>query len=134
MSSCRDFSESFDVSAWKPATNNRARYSHSELGRFSIDEERYFLHNNSKLSTLNLPHDCTSLDIDLNTGFEQWTELPNVQQHLDSMLYWILLNKESLMGPVDIRSSNNGDRYNSKPSGLIDLNTTINRPGCFVQS
>lgn len=118
MSSCRDFVESFDVSAWQPTTNNRARYTHSELGHFSIDGERYFLPNKSKLGTLKLPQDCTSLDIDLNTGFEQWRELASVQQHLDSMLHWILLNKECLMVPGDIRSTNAGDRYTPKPSTL----------------
>lgn len=127
MSSCtkpdRDFFESFDVSAWQPTTNNRARYSHSELGHFSIDEERHFLHNKSKLSTLNLPQDCRNLDIDLNTGFEQWREVPNVQQHLDSILYWILLNKESLAIPGDFRSSCDGDRYNPIPHNFpIRLN------------
>lgn len=118
MSSCRtldrDFFDSFNVSAWQPKINSSARYSHSELGHFSIDEQRYFLHNRSKLGTLNLPQDCRSLDIDLNTGFEQWRELPSVQQHLDSILYWILLNKETLMVPGDIRSNNDGNRYSPK--------------------
>ena len=127
MSSCiepdRGFSDSFDVSAWQPTTNDRARYSHSELGHFSIDGERYFLHNKSKLGTLNLPRDLRNLDIDLNTGFEQWRDLPNVQQHLDSILYWILLNKESLMVPGDIWSSNyDGDRYQ-----LVQLNPSYFR-------
>lgn len=118
MSSCRtldrDFFDSFNVSAWQPKINSSARYSHSELGHFSIDEQRYFLHDRSKLGTLNLPQDCRSLDIDLNTGFEQWRELPSVQQHLDSILYWILLNKETLMVPGDIRSNNDGNRYSPK--------------------
>ena len=116
MSSCgkpdRDFTESFDVSAWQPTTNDRVRFLHSELGYFSIDEERYFLHNKSKLGALNLPQGCRNLDIDLNAGFEQWRDVPSVQQHLDSILYWILLNKESLMVPGDIRSSKHErDRY-----------------------
>ena len=130
MSSCRkparDFFDSFNVSAWQPKINSRARYSHSELGHFSIDEQRYFLHNNSKLCTWNLPQDCRSLDIDLNTGFEEWRELPSVQQHLDSILYWILLNKESLMVPGDIRSSNDGNRYSPKTPVSIQLSIRLN--------
>lgn len=115
MSSRRmpDRFEPFNVSGWQPNANNPAPYSHSELGYFSIDEERHFLHNKSKLGNLNLPQDCKHLDIDLNVGFEQWRELPNVQQHLDSMLYWILLNKELLTIAGDFQASNDGVRYST---------------------
>lgn len=114
MSSRRmpDRFEPFNVLAWHPKTNKPARYSHSEIGNFSVDEERHFLHNKSKLGNLNLPQNCKNLDIDLNTGFEGWRELPNVQQHLDSMLYWILLNKEVLAIAGDSQASNDGMRYN----------------------
>ena len=113
MSSCSisDRLKTFNVSTWQPeATTPAARYSHGELGYFSIDEERHFLPNKSKLGTLNLPHDCKHTDIDLNAGFEQWKDLPNVQQHLDSMLQWILLNKESLTMTGDLQASD-VDRY-----------------------
>ena len=84
------------VSAYQSTARKPASYFHSELGYFSIDQDRFFLSNKSKLSTLNLPQDCKHLDIDLNAGFEEWKNLPNVQQHLDSMLLWILLNKEKM--------------------------------------
>lgn len=113
MSSCRTFDrfQPFYVSSRKPKADKAVRYGHSELGYFSIDEERHFLTNKSKLGTLQLPQDCSSLDIDLNVGFEQWKELPNVQQHLDSMLQWILLNKGLLATTGDFRASNDGGRY-----------------------
>lgn len=102
--------EPFFVSSWRPHSNQPVRYGHSELGYFSIDEERHFLSNKCKLGTLQLPRDSDSLDIDLNVGFEQWRELPNVQQHLDSMLQWILLNKKLLTRTGDFRSSKDGAR------------------------
>ena len=111
--------EHYNVSAWQPKANEPVRYSHNELGYFSIDEDRHFLHNNSKLGSLNLPQDCKNLNIDLNTGFEQWRELPNVQQHLDSMLYWILLNKELLTIARDFQASNDGVRYNGLRCRLV---------------
>jgi len=105
MASRGDPLQFFNVSAYQSIPKRLASYSHSELGYFSIDEERYFLPNKSKLGTLDLPQDCKHLDIDLNVGFEEWKNLPNVQQHLDSILYWILLNKEAMAGAGDFRRS-----------------------------
>lgn len=99
MSSCKkpDDFHTFNVSAWQPKATKATQYSHSELGYFSIDEERHFLPNKSKLGTLKRSQqEYQNLDIDLNTEFEQWKNLPNVQQHLDSILHWILLNKKLL--------------------------------------
>ena len=93
----------FNVLAYQPMTEKTVSYFHSELGYFSIDQDRFFLSNKSKLGTLRLPRDCKHLDIDLNAGFEEWKNLPNVQQHLDSMLYWILFNKESMTAAADFR-------------------------------
>ena len=106
-----DRMEPFLVSSWRPNSNLPVRYGHSELGFFSVDEERHFLPNKCKLGTLQLPQNCDSLDIDLNVGFEQWKDLPNVQQHLDSMLRWILLNKQLMTRTGDFRSSKDGGRY-----------------------
>lgn len=66
MSSCRKpdaFHSSFNVSTWQPKATKITQYSHAELGHFSIDEERHFLQNKSKLGILKLPQDCNNLDI-----------------------------------------------------------------------
>ena len=99
MPSCKkpDSVHTFNVSAWQRKGTKTTQYTHSELGYFSIDEERHLLPNKSKLGTLKVPQEeCKNLDIDLNKGFDQWKNLPNVQQHLDSILHWILLNKKLL--------------------------------------
>lgn len=83
-------------SAYQSIASKPVSYFHRELGYFSIDQDRSFSLNKSKLGTLNLPPDCMHLDINLNVGFEEWKDLPNVQQHLDSLLHWILLNKEKM--------------------------------------
>ena len=128
MSSCNipDRLKIFNVSNWQPEANKPARYSHGELGYFSIDEERHFLPNKSKLGTLNLPQDCKNIDIDLNAGFEQWKDLPNVQQHLDSMLQWILLNKELLTMAGNFRS-NDGVRYTLDNLKFVRHTRFVNR-------
>ena len=71
-------------------------YLHEELGFFQVDADRTFSQNKSDLGTLNLPPDCQQLDLDLNVGFEEWENPPSVQQHLDSLLRWILCNKEKM--------------------------------------
>ena len=112
-------------SAYKSIPNQPARYSHSKLGYFSVDQERYFLPSKSELGVLNLPcpEDRRNLDIDLNAGFEEWKNLPNVQQHLDSMLYWIMLNKDLMTVAGDIpRDNSNKVRY----SFVIQLPSYLN--------
>ena len=99
----------FVKSAYQSLPNKLARYYHSELGYFSIDRDRLFSQDKSQLGVLSLPpsEGCKNLDIDLNVGFEGWRNSPNVQQHLDSMLYWILLNKELMTTAGDFRWDNN---------------------------
>lgn len=105
----RDPLQFFVNSAYQSLPNKPARYYHSELGYFSIDRDRLFSQDKSQLGVLSLPpsEGCKNLDIDLNVGFEGWRNSPNVQQHLDSMLYWILLNKELMMTAGDFRWDNN---------------------------
>lgn len=69
---------------------------HRELGFFHVDADRIFSQNKSDLGSLNLPPDCQQLDLDLNVGFGEWENPPSVQQHLDSILFWILCNKEKM--------------------------------------
>lgn len=105
----RDPLQFFVNSAYQSLPNKPARYYHSELGYFSIDRDRLFSQDKSQLGVLSLPpsEGCKNLDIDLNVGFEGWRNSPNVQQHLDSMLYWILLNKELMTTAGDFRWDNN---------------------------
>ena len=105
----RDPLQFFVNSAYQSLPNKPARYYHSELGYFSIDRDRLFSQDKSQLGVLSLPpsEGCKNLDIDLNVGFEEWRNLPNVQQHLDSLLYWILLNKELMTTAGDFRWDNN---------------------------
>ena len=105
----RDPLQFFVNSAYQSLPNKPARYYHSELGYFSIDRDRLFSQDKSQLGVLSLPpsEGCKNLDIDLNVGFEGWRNLPNVQQHLDSLLYWILLNKELMTTAGDFRWDNN---------------------------
>lgn len=105
----RDPLQFFVNSAYQSLPNKPARYYHSELGYFSIDRDRLFSQDKSQLGVLSLPpsEGCKTLDIDLNVGFEGWRNSPNVQQHLDSMLYWILLNKELMTTAGDFRWDNN---------------------------
>lgn len=105
----RDPLEFFVNSAYQSLPDKPARYYHSELGYFSIDRDRLFSQDKSQLGVLSLPpsEGCKNLDIDLNVGFEGWRNLPNVQQHLDSLLYWILLNKELMTTAGDFRWDNN---------------------------
>lgn len=105
----RDPLQFFVNSAYQSLPNKPARYYHSELGYFSIDRDRLFSQDKSQLGVLSLPpsEGCKNLDIDLNVGFEGWRNLPNVQQHLDSLLYWILLNKELMTTAGDFRWDSN---------------------------
>ena len=83
-------------SAYNCIISRPVNYLHRELGFFHVDADRTFSQNKSELGTLNLPPDCQQLDLDLNVGFGEWKNPPNVQQHLDSLLFWILCNKEKM--------------------------------------
>lgn len=67
----------------------------TEVGSFSLDEQRIFHHNRSQLKNYHPPRNVECCQFDLNHGYSQMIKKDeSVKEKIDNMLKWIMENKD----------------------------------------
>ncbi|GIY86648.1 decapping and exoribonuclease protein [Caerostris darwini] len=79
----------------------------SEIGFFSLDEERKFHDDNRQLKYIILPSDMNNVYMDLNIGYENAIRKEFAKKEkLDTMLSWILYHQKEVCNNFHVPNSN----------------------------